>query len=602
MINNDLNYNGIKINNQLDTKFIYNQDSKEIKKIVQKLYDDILENQSIINDNIKDELKVKCFEYFRSKGNEHINKQEYRNAIIFYKEAIHHFHNDLTSLNNLGLAHIKLDLYGEGKQFIVRALEISSDVPQILNNYSLILKYEGKLEECEKILKETISKNPNYLSAKNNLGLLYIDNKEYSKALLIFNEILKIDPMFFDAYQSISKILNKIKDYKKAIQVSEKAVSKFPDLSFPYNSMGISYYKLGDFVSSIKSLKHAVNLNQNNEKAYNNLGNTYLKLGEIDLALESFFNALKIKFPFKNASSSLLNLLIQQEEITNLKYINILLAIELKAIFEKNSLDLIYLSISAFVRGEFEKSKTLLKILNQCDINEEDENINSRFILAYRDFLNKIFKDKKIIKQKATLKQQFIYHVGDSHSLSFAYENINFGSKDYTIIPKIIFGAKAFHFSQKIPNHFKSLLKKQISNIPINSRVLLSFGEIDCRHNEGICTYYLNNKKPLIQIIEQTVLGYLNFLEKECRKKNLSLIFMGVHAPILNPNVTKRIRELQLEIIKTWNKTLYKNIFTTKHHFINTFKITSNDMGYSNLKYMVDKTHLKSNFIKKIII
>ena len=80
-------------------------------------------------------------------------------------------------------------------------------------NYSLTLKEEGNLDQSKNILYKILDKNPDYTSAKNNLGLIYIQEKEYSKALQLFFQILKVDSMSIQAYQNISKTYNLAKQY-----------------------------------------------------------------------------------------------------------------------------------------------------------------------------------------------------------------------------------------------------------------------------------------------------------------------------------------------------------------------------------------------------
>ena len=595
----------LKFNGKIYNEFIFHKNSEIISNIVEVIYYDILKNLSSTENKIKinNELKYRCFEYFKTRGNEYLKNSKYEEAVVCFKEAIYHIGNDLTCLNNLGLALIKLEKFKESQEILIKALKISPELPQVINNYSLTLKEEGKLNESKEILKKIINKYPDYISAKNNLGLIYIDQKEFSKALKLFSEIYKVNKKNFESYQNISKIYNLTNRYEKAIEISEEALSKFPTMSFPYNSLGISYYKMGDFNKSLKFLKKAININELDYHYHNNLGNTYLKLGKINFSLKAFFKSLMIRFPFEEASSSFLSLVVQLEEFTNIKYIRVLLDIELRAITSKNSLDLIYLAIAAYINKRFKESKTLLDILNNIKIKDED--INSKFVLAYREFLNNIYLKDKFTKSEAKspslINQNIMYHIGDSHCLAFSHKSIVYKNENYVILPKIIFGAKAFHFSQKNENQYKAMLKNYFEKFPCKSKVLISFGEIDCRHNEGVCAHYLKNNILLDEIIVKTIDGYLEFILGESEKKNLKLIFMGVHAPVFNKNIDKKIRELQLDIIQKWNKILKGKLASTNHRFIETYEITSNQDRYSNNEYMIDNTHLSSSILSHLI-
>ena len=156
---------------------IYQQNSVIIKNILNSFHNYISINEPLITNNLKckDAIKLRYFEYLKNFGNEYLRRKMYNEAKECFVEAIYHVDDDLTCLNNLGLALIKLGKFADAKQILAKALKISPDLPQILNNYSLTLKEEGNISESIEILNSIISKHPDYISAKNNLGLIYLD-------------------------------------------------------------------------------------------------------------------------------------------------------------------------------------------------------------------------------------------------------------------------------------------------------------------------------------------------------------------------------------------------------------------------------------------
>ena len=137
----------LKFNGEVCNEFIFHQNSEIIKNIVEAIYYDILKNLSSTENKIKikNELKHRCCEYFKIKGNQYLKNSNYEEAVVCFREAIYHISNDLTCLNNLGLALIKLEKFKEAQEILTKALKISPELPQVINNYSLTLKEEGKL-------------------------------------------------------------------------------------------------------------------------------------------------------------------------------------------------------------------------------------------------------------------------------------------------------------------------------------------------------------------------------------------------------------------------------------------------------------------------
>ena len=64
-------------------------------------------------------------------------------------------------------------------------------------------------------------------------------------------------------------------------------------------------------------------------------------------------------------------------------------------------------------------------------------------------------------------------------------KNISIKKDSYKIKSLITFGAKTFHLSKEDKNKYKSITSYNFKSLPKGSRVFLSFGEIDCRPNEG---------------------------------------------------------------------------------------------------------------------
>ena len=138
---------------------------------------------------------------------------------------------------------------------------------------------------------------------------------------------------------------------------------------------------------------------------------------------------------------------------------------------------------------------------------------------------------------------------------------------------------------------YKFRYMSSINNTFINSHITGFISRI---------LYYRKNNISLDKIIEDTINGFIKFITNECKQKHFNLFFIGVHAPVLNKNISKEDSELQINVINKWNKSLSIILENTEYKFINTYNITANKDGYSNLKYMCDETHLKPDFIENI--
>ena len=128
--------------------------------------------------------------------------------------------------------------------------------------------------------------------------------------------------------------------------------------------------------------------------------------------------------------------------------------------------------------------------------------------------------------------QHKVYHLGESHSLSYAHRNIKIDGLNFKIVPRMTFGGKAFHFSSTKHDSFKAITKAHFLSLPQRSKVFLSYGEIDCRPNEGFISAARKLEKPIEQLITETVMGYVQwFLEQNDGQSN-HLYFINIPAPV----------------------------------------------------------------------
>ena len=193
-----------------------------------------------------------------------------------------------------------------------------------------------------------------------------------------------------------------------------------------------------------------------------------------------------------------------------------------------------------------------------------------------------------------------IYHVGESHCLSYAHRPISISGTTRNIKPMIIFGAKAFHFSEPKPSKYKELFKLHICSIPDNSIVFLSFGEIDCRIDEGIISFGKKTGKDLSKIVRNTVSGFVKFAHQQNFKKSHKYHFFNLPAPVYDDRATTEMNKCRLEVTKLFNANLKSFVEECGYRLIDLYSHTVLETGYSNLKHHIDSNHLGGSVIPLI--
>ena len=178
--------------------------------------------------------------------------------------------------------------------------------------------------------------------------------------------------------------------------------------------------------------------------AYNSLGVSQRHIGLIQEAVSSYFEALKFE-PKKFSSLDNLSVLLLQmgsafacknEELTKIE----------KGLEGKTSL--IYTCtklINKFRHGEFLDAKKIQLELDkrlQKSTSQALSARNKQFCHSYNSYIKLLLKHKW--PSINSLGFPALYHIGESHCLSFAHQKVMIKGLRYIIKPKLIIGTKAW--------------------------------------------------------------------------------------------------------------------------------------------------------------
>ena len=288
-----------------------------------------------------------------------------------------------------------------------------------------------------------------------------------------------------------------------------------------YNNLGIALQHQGKLQEASEVYANAISLKPDYAEVYNNLGITLQHQGKLQEAVEAYTSAISLKPDYVAATEHLFSLEIQLPSIVIKKGNTISTLIKPNSLVKKSPKFQILKAIYSFLNAIDSQTRIHLTNFSKC-VAEVGDNLPSDdkvFCTAYATFLNRL-TSQTLTNLCATSQNDPVYHLGESHCLSFAHQKINIEGLRYKIVPYITFGAKAFHFSKKSDDKFKAIIKAQFDAIPAGSKLFISFGEIDCRPNEGFVSAAYKLKRPIEHLISDTVKDYLWFVEQNSNKNN----------------------------------------------------------------------------------
>ena len=159
-------------------------------------------------------------------------------------------------------------------------------------------------------------------------------------------------------------------------------------------------------------------------------------------------------------------------------------------------------------------------------------------------------------------------------------------------INQFLVGGKAWHFANNKNNQWKESLNQQIKNHTYSDKVFISFGEIDCRKDEGILPYSIHNKKNISKVCEKTILNYLDYMEEVLSRNYSERYYFGIPAPHREKTKLDELDKKRIRLIKSYNSFLKQSVISRGSFFVDVYALTSTEKGENNNVHMCDQVHL----------
>ena len=364
--------------------------------------------------------------------------------------------------------------------------------------------------------------------------------------------------------------------------------------------MGNALQEQGKLEEAIEAYNKALAIKPDYAEAYYNMGNALKEQGKLEEAIEAYNKALAIKPDNAEAMENSQSLAVQLLPIiTNYGYKFDSSEAQVKPEIVLKPKYQIQNAIKAYLEGDFIQADSHINNFKACDQNLLGRLTpeNKVFCNAYSSFIGRLLE---ATWDEEHASENKVYHLGESHSLSYAHRNITIDGSDFRIAPRITFGAKAFHFSRTKEDSFKAITKAHFVSLPNNSKVFLSYGEIDCRPNEGFISAARKRDKPLEELIDQTTVGYVQwFLEQNADQRH-HLYFINVPAPVYDEKLSSDLNSEVLRTVALFNAALKKCSLEHGFDTVNVFKFTAGSEGFSNGLFHVDGHHLGAKALEEI--
>ncbi len=523
------------------------------------------------------------------KGIEAHREGRVQDADRYYTAVLKAYPSHPDANHNIGVLAVGVGKVEEALPFLKKALEINPSIAQYWLSYINGLIKLDRIEEAKEVLQQAKSNG-----AKGD-GFDQIEENLKKKSILEAND------------QDLTKILDDLRSLISAERFEDvlakglDILPRFKNSESLHNIIGIAYQGLNQDDKAEKSFRTSISLQPDFFKPCNNLGALLKKQGKLEEAMEAYTGALLRAPENADANENYWALKTQLKQ-------NILvpgceqdhLDIGSSALIDRPRYQ-IFRAIYAYLSKDQKLLRKHLENYKTCTPSsiEKLKKKDQVFCFAYYNFLRKLV-EVPLANELAFGEHETVFHLGESHCLSYAHNRILIHDIGHIVEPRITFGGKAYHFAIEKDNSYKAITKANFHSVPDASKVFLSFGEIDCRPNEGIISAASKLNRTIEELVSDTTRGYVDWFAEQNQNKKHRLFFLNVPAPIYDNEYSEQQNGKVRSTIDLFNNLLGKTASDYGFKIIDVYKFTVGGDGYSNGAFHVDGRHLSSDAIPEI--
>jgi protein O-mannosyl-transferase len=157
----------------------------------------------------------------------------------------------------------------------------------------LTFQRNGDFSSGIAVYEDTLKKNPDCWLACDNLGELYLDNNRNQEAKTLLEKAIQLKPDYADAHNNLGRLYDNLGNLSKAIRHFQLSI-QYQDTPSAHRYLGNTLEKAGRIEDAIQEYENALKLDKYSLPAYNNLALAYKKINKRDEALAAAEKALEI--------------------------------------------------------------------------------------------------------------------------------------------------------------------------------------------------------------------------------------------------------------------------------------------------------------------
>lgn len=217
---------------------------------------------------------------FLIKGNDALERQEYKEALRYYTEALKIDSCYTDALNNVGIVQYENGSYGDAVLNYDAALQCDPEFwdayANRANAYYELNEFYRALDDLEYLQR----KIPDSASVYFGLGLVKTKMRKYDEAIEAFNQALSLDSSKVEVLVNRGTVYYYKEQFGKAEKDLQKAMVNNPKEANAYNAMALLRADQGNYKEALKLVNQALKIEAYQPYFLNNRGYIRMEIGD----------------------------------------------------------------------------------------------------------------------------------------------------------------------------------------------------------------------------------------------------------------------------------------------------------------------------------
>lgn len=195
---------------------------------------------------------------------------------------------------NLGVLYSDLGKSDEAVSHLERAHDLAPEKLDYTVALAQAYASDEKFSQARDLFKEVVSRQPNNLTAKNNLAVMSLRQGDGDEALEHVRDVLREDNQNVGALNVLGLIYRKRNNPSLAKYAFQKALEYEESNADIHNNLGLVYLKENDLPSAVNAFAAAIEADPNYLESRLNVGAIFLDYLDYDRAFKQFEEAVRI--------------------------------------------------------------------------------------------------------------------------------------------------------------------------------------------------------------------------------------------------------------------------------------------------------------------